>query len=112
MSRSRRAYTTVYRAANATEAHVLRGILGQHQIDARIIGEGLSSAMGELPVNVAEVEIQVPTGYLDRARELCRDYEQSRTAPTQTAESWRCAACREENPPTFGVCWNCQAPQG
>jgi hypothetical protein len=26
--------------------------------------------------------------------------------------SWRCAHCREENPDTFDVCWNCSRPRG
>ncbi len=111
MSRSKRAYSTAYRAANATEAHLIRGILGQHGIEARLVGEGLSSAMGELPATVAEVEIQVPTGYLERARELCRDYENSSTQKSVNPDPWFCSECREENPSTFGVCWNCQAPQ-
>jgi hypothetical protein len=25
--------------------------------------------------------------------------------------SWSCKACRESNPPTFDVCWSCQAPK-
>jgi len=111
MNRSN-AFVRVYRAANATEAHVIRGLLEQHDIKVRLFGEGLSSGLGELPVEVIEVEIHVPPGYRQLARQLIDEYEVRPSAAADTASEWKCKACGEANPATFGLCWNCQRQAG
>ena len=103
-------FVRVYRAANVTEAHVIRGLLEQHDIRVRLRGEGLSSGFGELPAEVIEVEIQVPFLCRDRARELIDDFENHSVTGTDSAGEWRCSGCREANPATFGVCWKCGTP--
>lgn len=103
-------YVRVYRAANATEAHVIRGLLEQHDIRVRLLGEGLSSGLGELPVEVIEVEIQVPSLYRQRARELIDEYEVRPATADAMSNDWICKDCEEANPATFGLCWNCQRP--
>ena len=102
------AFERVYRAANATEAHVIRGFLEQYGIKVRLLGEGLSSGLGELPVDVIEVEIQVPAGYCQLARQLIDEYEVRPSTVGDTSGEWKCKACGEVNPEIFGVCWNCQ----
>lgn len=111
MSRSD-AFVRVYRAANATEAHVIRGLLEQYSITVRLFGEGLSSGLGELPVEVIEVEIHVPTGYRQLARQLIAEYEIRPSAAGDIASEWQCKVCGEDNPASFGLCWNCQRPAG
>lgn len=44
------------------------------------------------------------------------DYEQASallrvhlSSQSAAAEEWLCAACKESNPASFEVCWNCQA---
>ena len=103
-------FVRVYRAANATEAHVIRGLLEQHKINVRLFGEGLSSGLGELPVEVIEVEIRVPSGYRQLARQLIDEYEIRPSAESDTANEWTCGACGEPNPATFGLCWKGQRP--
>lgn len=101
-------FERVYRAANATEAHIIRGFLEQYGIEVRLFGEGLSSGLGELPVDVIEVEIHVPTGYRQLARELITEYEVRPSAADDMSGEWQCRACGEVNPQSFGTCWNCQ----
>jgi len=105
-------FVRIYRAANATEAHIIRGMLEQHDIRVRLRGEGLSSGLGELPAEVVEVEVQVPTGYRQLARQLVEEYETRSPAAGNTANDWRCKGCGELNPVTFAVCWNCQRQTG
>ena len=100
----------VYRAANATEAHVIRGLLEQHDIRVRLIGEHLSSGFGELPAEVTEVELHVPAVFEQLARQLISEYEQRATSGRESGPDWICAHCGESNPADFGVCWNCNAP--
>lgn len=102
-------FVRVYRAANATEAHLIKGMLEQYGMTVRLFGEGLSSGLGELPAEVVEVEIQVPTGFRQLARQLCEEYE---TDAAGAAADWRCAGCGEENPAGFEACWNCGGARG
>jgi len=101
-------FVRVYRAAHATEAHVVRGLLEQHGIDVRLVGEGLSSGFGELPAEVVEVEIQVSADSCQLARQLIDEYEVRPAAAGDATGEWRCTVCGEDNPATFGVCWSCQ----
>lgn len=114
MTRSRTQFTRVYRAANSTEAHMLRGILEQQGVPVRLIGDGLSSGFGELPMDVIQVELQVPSGFAEFARQLIEEFEQANREPVAEARLWTCAQCGELCPDEFGVCWNChnERPQG
>lgn len=112
MSPENSEFVRVYRAANGTEAHLIKGMLEQHGIMVRIFGDGLSSGIGELPVDVMQVEIQVKRGYRKLARQLILEYE-SRARETDTSStSWICSECKEENPVAFDLCWNCSGSIG
>ena len=52
-------YQEIYSAANATEAHLIRGILEQEAIETILSGEDLSIATGGLPTEVVQVKILV-----------------------------------------------------
>jgi hypothetical protein len=106
------AYTRVYRAANTVEAHMLKGMLEQHGVRARILGGGLSSGVGELPVDVIQVSIEVPVGYRQLARELIEAYESGRADGTSGIDAWVCGDCNESNPASFDVCWQCGDARG
>jgi len=98
-----KAFVRVYRAANSAEAHLLKGLLEQHGMPVRMFGESLSGGLGDLPAEVMQVDIEVPVGYRQYARELIEEYEGRGTA----AAAWTCARCSESNPPSLDVCWNC-----
>lgn len=105
-------FVRIYRAANSTEAHVIRGLLEQQGIQVHLFGEELSSGIGELPADVIEVEIHVPKGYRQLARQLIEEYEIRPSAAGEAGGEWKCQVCSEDNPATFGVCWNCQRHAG
>ncbi|TDJ46058.1 MAG: DUF2007 domain-containing protein [Gammaproteobacteria bacterium] len=98
-----KAFVQVYRAANSTEAHLLKGLLEQYGMPVRMFGEGLAGGLGELPADVMQVDIEVPVGYRQYARELIEEYENHGVASV----AWICVRCAESNPPSFDICWNC-----
>ena len=49
----------LYYAANSTEAHLIKGLLENDGISTILFGEDLSIGVGELPVDVLQVEIKV-----------------------------------------------------
>jgi len=52
----------------------------------------------------AELWVRDPAQFA-RARELLHEYQAAQRRG-DTAE-WRCGKCKESNPGTFEVCWNC-----
>jgi len=109
MISSQRRFVRVYRAANSVEAHLIRGILEQHGISVRILGDGLSSGIGELPMDVVQVEVQVPPGFSVLARQLIDEYERGNREGASVSALWACRSCGEDCPDEFAVCWNCGA---
>lgn len=103
-------FVRVYRAANSTEGHLIKGMLEHHGMLVRIFGDGLSSGVGELPADVLQVEIQVEQGYRELARRLISEYEEYARKERFAADRWFCQECKEENPAEFDMCWKCQRP--
>ena len=114
MTRSPSHFVRVYRAANSTEAHLLRGILEQHRVPVRVVGDVLAAGIGELPMDVIQVELQVPSGFRQLARQLIDEYERGNREPAGESRVWICAKCGEQCPDEFAVCWNCstERPRG
>ncbi len=94
-------YIKVYSAANSLEAHSLKGALEIQGIPVNLVGDSLLGALGELPTNVMEVEIQIPEHFLAKGRALMEEYESGTTCP------WVCNHCGEKNEGSFEICWNC-----
>ncbi|KLV07382.1 hypothetical protein ABT56_04770 [Photobacterium aquae] len=91
----------VYKAANALEAHSLKGMLEAENIEVCLRGEGLLAAVGELSADVVEVTIWVASSQFGLARQLLADYEQVAHPP------WFCPECSERNEGSFEICWHC-----
>ena len=102
-------YNNIYSAANATEAHLIRGLLEQESIETRLSGENLSIAIGGLPTDVIQVEIMVNNDKIAEALSIILNYEQTLKEPAQDGKSWECEECNQVNPETFEICWSCQA---
>lgn len=68
-------FQTVFVAANVVQAHLVRGLIEVEGIDVYLKGEALSPAIGELPVDVTQVEVQVPALDRERAREIAMRFE-------------------------------------
>ena len=102
-------YKTIYSAANATEAHLIKGLLEQNSIETNLMGEDLSIGMGGLPIDVMQVKIKVDEDKYSEALEIISNYEQLLKQPAQDGKSWECEECNQVNPETFEICWSCQA---
>lgn len=66
----------VYRAANLSDAHLLRQLMEAEGIPAFVQGEFLQGAVGELPANT-EVLVRVPDAHVAAARAIVDDWESS-----------------------------------
>lgn len=66
----------VYRAANLSDAHLIRQLMEAEGIPAFVQGEYLQGAVGELPANT-EVLVRVPDERVDAARAVVDDWENS-----------------------------------
>lgn len=65
-----------YRAANLSDAHLLRQLMEAEGIPAFVQGEYLQGAVGELPANT-EVFVRVPDEHVEAARAVVDDWERS-----------------------------------
>ena len=102
-------YKKIYSAANATEAHLIQGLLERESIETNLQGEVLSTAWGGLPTDVNQVEILVDEEKYAEAVEIISNYEELLRHPAKDGESWECEECNKVNPDTFEICWSCQA---
>ena len=102
-------YKKIYSAKNATEAHLIQGLLKQESIDAILFGENLTVAAGALPTDVFQVEILVDGDKYSEAIRIISNYEEILRLPAKDGESWECEECNKVNPDTFEICWSCQA---
>jgi Putative prokaryotic signal transducing protein len=95
----------IHAARHAVEAHLIRGYLHSHGIDAQVRGEYLTSGWGELPVDVCSVWIVDESQY-DAANALVTALLDRRGGSSSVAR-WRCGACDEELEDQFTACWAC-----
>lgn len=65
---------SVYTAQNSIDAHLVKGLLANHGIDARVTGDFLQGAMGELPA-FGLVEVRVSATDESRARAIIHAFE-------------------------------------
>lgn len=93
----------LYSSANYIEANTIRAMLDGAGIEVFLKGEALAGAVGELPANVAEIEVYVKPEQFEKADQLLQAFKQQ-----QNNESWYCRECGEENAPAFEICWSCQ----
>ena len=94
----------IYSAATLPDAHLVRGLLGQAGIEAKVFNENAQGGMGEIPFTHAYPEIWIiDERDSERAREVIRQYER----PGPHVAILRCPACSEDNPGNFQLCWNC-----
>ena len=92
----------IYSACNSLEAHSVKGLLESKGVNARLTGEALGAAMGELPANVVEVKVWVEQWQWQRAQGIVSDYQRT------DYYDWHCSQCGEVNQGQFELCWNCQ----
>ncbi|MFW2441050.1 MAG: DUF2007 domain-containing protein [Arenicellales bacterium] len=66
----------VYSAQNAVDAHIIKGLLEQQGISARVNGEYLQGGIGELPL-IDLVTVSVDKEEYSNALRVLREYEDS-----------------------------------
>ncbi|MEI5640686.1 putative signal transducing protein [Pseudoalteromonas sp. UG3-2] len=93
--------------SDAIEAHLLKGLLAQANIDVRLQGEHLSGAVGELPCDQVAVQLLVYAIKLPEAQEILVNYNQSKRQSDSATADWVCRQCEELNGPAFEYCWQC-----
>lgn len=94
------------KAPSLPDAHILRNVLEQSGIEARVFNENAQGGAGQLPVFEAYPEIWLENeADFERAQAVIRAFE---SAPRVTG-STRCTACGEESPANFQACWSCGA---
>jgi len=64
----------IYSAQNAIDAHIIKGLLEQQGIAARVDGEYLQGGIGELPL-IDLVTVSVAEEDLENALRVLREYE-------------------------------------
>lgn len=70
---------TVYETSDQPRAHLIRGLLAESGIDAHVGGDSLQGAMGELPITMLSIRVQVPPDDAARAREMIVEAEARET---------------------------------
>ena len=98
-------YKQLYKAADENEAHFIKGLMKEYSIDVNLLGEGLSIAIGELPLEVKQVDILVHENQYNDAKNIIDKYEEDLQNSSNT--KWNCSDCNEINPGTFEICWSC-----
>lgn len=96
----------LYQAADRIEAQLLRDLLDRHHIEARVFGDYLSGAAGELPADVYPTVWVIEDHDLPRAQTLLNDWLAENQARA-TAASWVCRGCGELVDGSFDLCWRC-----
>ena len=97
-------------ARHAVEAHLIRGFLASHGIEASVRGEFLTSGWGELPADVCSVWIANDDQFIE-ADELLRAFLKGSYARRFSGQAWKCERCGETLEGQFTECWNCGAGQ-
>ncbi len=69
----------VYSSQNSIDAHIVKGLLEQHGVSARVNGEYLQGGIGELPP-MGLITVSVAGEDYDRALSLVSEYEKNEQA--------------------------------
>jgi rubrerythrin len=104
----------VYAAADLGQAHFLQEMLANAEIEARVVGDSISTGLGYPPVDKFAPRLWVRRADEARARELLAEFEKIHARPHPDDEpraAWKCSACGELVEDDFELCWNCQNPR-
>ncbi|MBR9727454.1 DUF2007 domain-containing protein [Shewanella intestini] len=87
---------------NLLQAHTWKGLLETHTITVELKGEALLGGVGELPVDMQNVELWVNKRDLTQAQSILETHNVERP-------QWTCVQCHEINHGNFEFCWQCSA---
>jgi len=98
----------LYQARDRIEAQFLRDFLDRHLVEAVVLGDFLSGAAGELPVDIYPSVWVLHDQDLTRAEELLARFLDRGTG---SVSPWTCPGCGEQVEGGFDMCWNCGRPR-
>ena len=103
----------VFEAQSDGTAHLVKALLDDAGIQARIVGEMLKGVAGELPLGqTIAPRVWVFENDAPRAREIIAEWEKRYLADrARQAAPWQCSQCSAEVEGSFDICWKCQAPR-
>lgn len=96
-------FVKVYTGASTIDAGLFNNLLEQHDIPAQMRNYHSSSVIGELPFVETHPEVYVPQSYVAQAKRLLSELNE----PRGDGVDWLCLDCKEENPASFDLCWQC-----
>jgi Putative prokaryotic signal transducing protein len=102
----------VYTTASLWEAREIVTLLEQQRIPAMLLNEHVAGTPGVLPFNpgmTVDAEVWVlDDGLADRCARLIVEFQAAASPSVAGGDvAWQCAACREDNPAGFDLCWAC-----
>lgn len=101
-------FQEVYSAANAQDAFIIKAALLDAGIEARVVGDNLQNAVGDLTAAAITPSVLVRPEQLEQARMTVADQMARRQLHSSPASEWICPQCSESNDSSFEICWNCQ----
>ena len=93
----------VYTNQNIAMVGAMRSYLEENDIAVQIRNEFSSSVMGEVPFLEVWPELWVGDHAYLQAETLLAEMQGSSVSD----RDWSCASCKEANPASFEVCWQC-----
>ena len=99
----------LYQARDRIEAQFLLDFLDDHLVSAAILGDYLSGAAGELPLDIYPTVWVTEDNDLPRAQDLLVRFLDRSSAKGGAA--WVCSGCGESVEPGFELCWSCGRPR-
>ena len=103
-------FKKIYKAADSKEAHFISGLLKTYSIESKLLGQDLSIGIGELPLEVIQVSIFVHNENINKAKKIIENYEKNLLSD-DNIKNWKCKFCKNSNPGSFEICWNCNKDQ-
>lgn len=94
----------LYQARDRIEAQFLRDYLDRHLVECTVLGDYLSGAAGELPLDIYPAVWVLHDEDMPRARDLLRGFLAQAAQP---GPPWICPGCGERVEAGFDLCWNC-----
>jgi hypothetical protein len=95
-----------YTATHRYDAYLVADRLNQAGIRAHVFNEHASSIVGDVPPDVGQPQVWLEN---ERDRERADILLRGMAADAAQTEPRHCAACGEESPPAFDLCWKCGA---
>ena len=106
----------IYSARDSLEAHFLRHMLEAQGIEAKVLGDILGMARGELPLTTETLpSVWVKVKDAPAAAAIVEEFENRGDTPIDPElddTPWQCPHRNETIEGQFTACWKCQNPRG